>query len=42
MAGGYIQCGDFLGEDKSGSAVTGVFDAIKLMLPSKSLFKFGR
>src|SRR5262249_47942152 len=33
MGGGYIKCGDFLGDDKSGSAIFGVFDAIALMLP---------
>ena len=33
MGGGYIKCGDFLGDDKSGSAIFGIFDAIALMLP---------
>jgi hypothetical protein len=28
MAGGYISCGDFSGEDKSGSAISGVFEAL--------------
>lgn len=28
MAGGYIQCGGFMGSDKSGSAISGVIDAL--------------
>ena len=28
MAGGYILCGEFSGDDKSGSAISGVFDAL--------------
>src|SRR5215467_6233787 len=35
MGGGYISCGDFEGEDKSGSAINGVFDAIASMLPAE-------
>jgi len=33
MAGGYISCGPFCGEDKSGSAVSGVFEALPDSLP---------
>ncbi len=32
MGGGYIECGSFFGEDKSGSAIEGVFEAIAAML----------
>jgi hypothetical protein len=29
MAGGYISCGEFVGDDKSGSAILGVVDDIR-------------
>jgi hypothetical protein len=36
MGGGYIQCGHFSGEDKSGSALSGVFEALQSrMLPQE-------
>src|SRR5262245_9543319 len=34
MAGGYIQCGDFMGSDKSGSAISGLLDALPKFVPS--------
>ena len=34
MGGGYIECGTFLGEDKSGSAIEAVFEAIASTLPT--------
>lgn len=33
MGGGYISCGKFLGEDKSGSAIAGVLRGIPTVLP---------
>ena len=33
MAGGYIQCGDFMGSDKSGSAISGLVDALPKFAP---------
>ncbi len=33
MAGGYISCGDFSGDDKSGSAISGVFETLPQTLP---------
>lgn len=33
MAGGYISCGEFSGDDKSGSAISGVFEALPECLP---------
>lgn len=33
MAGGYISCGDFSGDDKSGSAISGVFATLPECLP---------
>ena len=32
MGGGYIECGSFVGGDKSASAIEGVFEAIEAML----------
>jgi hypothetical protein len=32
MSGGYISCGNFLGSDKSGSAIYGVLDALPALL----------
>ena len=32
MAGGYISCGDFCGDDKSASALSGVVEDLKAML----------
>ncbi len=34
MAGGYIQCGDFVGSDKSGSAISG------LLMPAMTARRF--
>jgi len=36
MGGGYISCGDFLGEDKSGSAISGVFEALEPLLSAEA------
>lgn len=33
MSGGYINCGSFLGNDKSGSAISGVIDALSDFVP---------
>jgi hypothetical protein len=33
MSGGYIQCGDFMGSDKSGSAISGLVDALAEFTP---------
>jgi hypothetical protein len=33
MAGGYIQCGDFMGSDKSGSAISGLMDSMPEFVP---------
>ncbi len=33
MGGGYIQCGEFFGDDKSCSAISGVFEELPLQLP---------
>ena len=33
MAGGYITCGTFLGDDKSGSAISGVFTTLPECVP---------
>jgi hypothetical protein len=40
MAGGYIQCGDFLGDDKSGSAISGVLDALPECVPEEDRDEF--
>lgn len=36
MGGGYIHCGDFSGDDKSCSAITGVFEELPSVLPAAS------
>jgi hypothetical protein len=40
MSGGYIQCGDFMGGDKSGSAISGVFDALAEFVPAETRGEF--
>ena len=40
MGGGYISCGEFMGEDKSGSAFEGVLRGILTMLPPKEAVTF--
>lgn len=40
MSGGYISCGDFLGEDKSGSAIAGVFDELVAIMPDGERERF--
>ncbi|MBN1511603.1 MAG: hypothetical protein JXB13_06280 [Phycisphaerae bacterium] len=40
MAGGYIQCGDFSGADKSGSAIAGVLDALSECVPETDRASF--
>jgi hypothetical protein len=34
MGGGYIQCGDFSGSEKSGSAISGLIDALPEFAPA--------
>jgi hypothetical protein len=34
MSGGYIHCGTFMGSDKSGSAISGVIDALPDFIPA--------
>lgn len=34
MGGGYIRCGDFSGDDKSCSAISGVFEELPSVLPA--------
>lgn len=40
MAGGYISCGKFFGDDKSGSAISGVFEALPALLPESERDSF--
>ena len=40
MGGGYIQCGDFLGNDKSGSAISGLLDALPEFAPAEDRRSF--
>lgn len=40
MGGGYIQCGDFLGNDKSGSAISGLIDALPKFAPAEDRRSF--
>ena len=40
MAGGYIHCGEFSGEDKSGSAIAGVLDALTVCVPDTDRMHF--
>jgi hypothetical protein len=40
MSGGYISCGDFRGEDKSGSAITGVFEALPEYISPENRYAF--
>jgi hypothetical protein len=42
MGGGYISCGKFLGDDKSGSALQGVLRAIVLRLPPECVADFDK
>ena len=40
MGGGYISCGEFMGEDKSGSAFEGVLRGIPTLLSAKEAARF--
>jgi hypothetical protein len=40
MGGGYISCGDFMGGDKSGSALEGVLNGILKALPDSEKYSF--
>lgn len=40
MAGGYIQCGSFMGSDKSGSAIFGLIDALPDFMPTTDRLSF--
>lgn len=40
MGGGYIHCGDFSGEDKSCSAISGVFEELPSVLPANKRAAF--
>jgi hypothetical protein len=40
MSGGYIQCGGFMGSDKSGSAIFGLIDALPEFLPIADRLSF--
>jgi hypothetical protein len=40
MAGGYIQCGGFMGSDKSGSAISGLIDALPEFIPTADRLSF--
>ncbi len=40
MGGGYISCGQFCGDDKSGSAISGVFEAIPELIPEDARSEF--
>lgn len=40
MSGGYISCGKFMGEDKSGSAISGVFTTLPECLPEEERESF--
>jgi hypothetical protein len=40
MAGGYIQCGGFMGNDKSGSATSGLIDALPNFVPAADRLSF--
>ena len=40
MAGGYIVCGEFSGDDKSGSAISGVFQALPECIPQSEQDSF--
>lgn len=40
MGGGYIQCGDFSGDDKSCSAISGVFDELPSVLEERERNEF--
>lgn len=40
MGGGYIRCGDFSGDDKSCSAISGVFDELPSVLQEQERNEF--
>ena len=42
MGGGYIHCGDFSGDDKSCSAISGVFEELPSLLPESQRDTFCR